>query len=225
MSGAPLPWLPAVLVVVLGGLALAAIAVGPAARRTWLAAVAVASCLTLAASVWQTRAASEQIARLTEQDQSKKLAAEVASLQQQVARLQQSTRVRSLSADTAAKLADYLRPFGPRKIVVSCAPNDIEAYRYATDIANVLKAANWDARGPETTMIFGDIRAMGINVYDNGGSGSNTAKILIDGLAKFAIPYQSRVPPNEAMPEGDAVELFIGKKPEQPATAADGMAR
>jgi hypothetical protein len=136
--------------------------------------------------------------------------------------LKESTRSRTLSADTAAKLADYLRPFGTHKVVVSCAPDDIEAYRYATQIADVLKAANWDARGPETTTIFGDVRAMGINVYDSGGHGLDTAKILLDGLAKFAIPYQSRVPPSEALPESDTVELFISAKPAQPAQRNPG---
>ena len=85
-----------------------------------------------------------------------------------MAKLKESTRGRTLSADTAARLADYLRPFGAHEVVVSCAPDDIEAYRYATQIADVLKAANWDARGPETTTIFGAVRAMGINVYDDG---------------------------------------------------------
>jgi hypothetical protein len=65
---------------------------------------------------------------------------------------------------------------------------------------------------------------MGINVYDNGGHGSDTAKILLDALAKLGVPYQSRVPPSEAAPDDEAVELFIGTKPEQPAMAAAGTA-
>jgi transposase InsO family protein len=215
-----LPWLPVLLVIaltVLGLAAVAAPAAGKAAKRLRLGAIAIIGLLTLAATIWQGSAAAARIARLMRNDRSETLAAQVKTLEEQVAQLKESTRVRSLPADTATKLADYLRPFGRRKIVVSCAPNDIEAYRYATDIANVLKAANWDARGPEATTIFGDIRAMGINVYDNDGRTADTAKILLDALTKFAIPYQSRVPSSEAMADSEAVELFIGSKPQQPA--------
>ncbi|HUC73046.1 MAG TPA: hypothetical protein VMS01_17795 [Stellaceae bacterium] len=215
-----LPWLPVLLVIaltVLGLAAVAAPAAGKAAKRLRLGAIAIIGLLTLAATIWQGSAAAARIARLMRNDRSETLAAQVKTLEEQVAQLKESTRVRSLPADTATKLADYLRPFGRRKIVVSCAPNDIEAYRYATDIANVLKAANWDARGPEATTIFGDIRAMGINVYDNDGRTADTAKILLDALTKFAIPYQSRVPSSEAMADSEAVELFIGSKPQQSA--------
>jgi hypothetical protein len=217
-----LPWLPALLVIILSALALAvaaAPATAPAARWSRLTGIAVIGLLAVSATVWQTKADADRIMQLIRQDQSKQLMAQVRSLEEQVAKLRESTRIRSLGADTARRLADYLRPFGSHKVVVSCAPNDIEAYRYATQIADALKAANWDARGPETTAIFGDVRAMGINVYDNGGPGSHTAKILLDGLAKFGIPYQSRVPPAEALPETETVELFIGSKP----TAAAGL--
>jgi hypothetical protein len=226
VTDALLPWLPAFMVVLLGSVALiaAAAAATPAARRIWLGVIATVAALTLAATLWQAWAAGHQIVELTKHDQSKELAAQVKSLKEQVVELQESTRVRSLGADAATKLTGFLRQFGGHKVVVSCAPNDIEAYQYASQIANVLKAANWDARGPETTTIFGDVRAMAINVYDNGGRASDTAKILLDALAKAGIPYQSRVPPSEAMPADEAVELFIGAKPGQPATAAGGTA-
>ncbi len=45
-------------------------------------------------------------------------------------------------------------------------------------------------------------------------------KILLAGLAKSGIPYQSRVPPSEALPETETVELFIGTKPAQPEPPA-----
>jgi hypothetical protein len=213
-------WLSTLSVVVLVALALAALvapAASAAAKRLRFAGIASVGALALVATVWQAWAASD-LARLKQQI-SLTLEAQVKSLQEQVAKLEDSTRIRSFSTDTATSLADYLRTFGSRKIVVSCAPNDIEAYRYATQIANVLKAAGWDARGPETTTIFGDVRAMGINIYDNRGHGSDTAKILLGALSKFGIPYQSRVPPSEAMPDNEAVELFIGAKPGQPALA------
>jgi len=74
---------------------------------------------------------------------------------------------RVLGPDKAQQLAVYLRQFGSRAVVISCTPNDVEAFDYATQIANALKSAGWDARGPESTTIFGDIRAIGINVYDS----------------------------------------------------------
>ena len=72
----------------------------------------------------------------------------------------------------------------------------MEAYQYANQLVNILKAANWEAQGPQVTKIFGDVRAPGVNVYVNGDNSSDTAKILLDGFAKFNIPYQSRVTPS-----------------------------
>lgn len=217
------PWLPAVVVGLFAVLAIAVAALpgaGAASRRSRLAALAIGGALAVATTVWQGSAATERIAQLLQQDRSRELAAQVELLQHKAAKLEESTRARSLTADAAAGLADYLRPFGSHKVIVSCAPNDIEAYHYATQLADVLKAANWDARGPETTTLFGDVKAMGINVYDSGGPASDTAKILLDGMTKFGIPYQSRVPPGEALPASDTVELFIGEKPGQPDATA-----
>jgi hypothetical protein len=217
-------WLPGLLVLVLSAAAVVVVAAPPAAgavKRRRLIAIAFLGILAVAATVWQARRAADEVARLIRDNQSSELAAQVESLGQQVAKLKESTRNRTLSADTAAKLADYLRPFGAHEVVVSCAPNDIEAYRYATQIKDALKAANWDARGPETTTIFGDVRAMGINVY-TGDHGADTTKILLDGLAKFAIPYQSRVPPSEALAGNQTIELFIGAKPASPAMPGSG---
>ncbi len=168
-----------------------------AARRVRIAAIAALGSAALATSVWQASAASDEIAHLKQNDQTQKLALEVKSLAEELAKLKESARARSLDDQTATKLADYLRLYGSRKIVVSCVPNDVEAYHYATELANALKGAGWDALGPQTTMIFGNIRAMGINVYDTGSAGPDTAKILVDAFAKFGIPYQSRVPPAE----------------------------
>jgi hypothetical protein len=224
VAGALSPWLPAVLVAILSISALALAAApgtSPRETRPRLMALAAIGGLALAATVWQAKAGADRVARLVEQDRTKQLTAEVDALQQQIEQLKESTRFRSLTGDTATKLADYLRPFGKHKVVVSCAPNDIEAYHYATQIADVLKTANWDASGPEATTIFGDVRAMGINVYNNSAHPSDTVKILLDGLAKFGIPYQSRVPPSEALPQTETVELFIGAKPGFTAAAAE----
>lgn len=222
VAGALLPWLPAFLVALMSVSALIAVAAPRRSERgnqPRLITLAVIGGLAVAATVWQAETGAERLARLVAQDHTKQLTAELGALQQQVDELKESTRRRALSGDTATQLADYLRPFGKHKVVVSCAPNDIEAYHYATQIASVLKSANWDAAGPETTKIFGDIRAMGINVYNNSAYASDTVKILLDGLAKFGIPYQSRVPPSEALPESETVELYIGSKPDPSATA------
>ncbi len=219
--GVFLPWLPAVLIGALCVLTLA-VAMSPATktaeRRVRVAAIAVLGSAALAISVWQAFAAKNEIARLKQNDQTEKLTLQVKSLEEDLAKLKESTRARSLGDQTAAKLAVYLRPYGSRKIVVSCVPNDVEAYRYATEVANALKGAGWDASGPETTTIFGNIRAMGINIYDPGSAGPDTAKLLVEAFAKFGIPYQSRVPPAEAV-DGGKVELFVGAKPAQPEVA------
>ena len=70
------------------------------------------------------------------------------------------------------------------------------------DYSAALKSAKWDARGPETTMMFGKIRAMGVNIFDEGAPGSDTVKMLVAAFAKFAIPYQIRVPPSAASSRG-----------------------
>jgi hypothetical protein len=213
-----LPWLPALLIAALSALALA-VATFPATstvvRQLRLTAIAILGISALATTVWQVWIDGEEIAHLARLDRSTELQIRVKSLQEQLAKLEESTRGRSLVGDTAAKLANYLRPFGGRKVVVSCIPDDVEAYHYATEIVDALKAANWDARGPETTTIFGKVSAMAVNVYSNDASSSDTAKILLDGLAKFGIPYKTRVPPAEMLDSG-AVELFIGAKPVEP---------
>jgi hypothetical protein len=43
----------------------------------------------------------------------------------------------------------------------------------------------------------------------------DTVKILLDGFAKFNIPYQSRVTPSGAIPDSETVELFIGTQQSQ----------
>lgn len=217
-------WLPAVMACVLSAVALVSVALSatPAARRWGLICVAAVGAASLAVALWQASAAAARIAEVIRRDRTAELATQVQSLQREIATLKESTRFRSLGPDLASRLAAYLRPFGPRKIVISCAANDIEAYRYATEIAAAIKEAGWDARGPEPTAIFGDVRAMGVNVYDSGGS--DTAKVLIGAMKQFGIPYQVRVPPNGETPAADAVELYIGGKPTPPPVAATGAA-
>ena len=136
-SGTLLPWLPALLIVALcawhsrlPGCRLRKPAQG---ESRLLAAIAVLGSAALAVSVWQGSAASNEIARLQQNDRTEQLALQVKSLEQELTKLKEATRARSLGEQTATKLADYLRPYGSRKIVVSCVPNDVEAYRYATE--------------------------------------------------------------------------------------------
>src|SRR5271156_4046881 len=122
MTGALLPGLPVVLVVALSVLALTA-AVAPTTavrtKRLWMTAIAIVGALALATTVWQAWAAGEQIARFKRDDRSKERASQVKTLEAQVEKLKEGVRARSLGAETAGKLADYLRPFGSRKVVVS----------------------------------------------------------------------------------------------------------
>jgi hypothetical protein len=216
-------WLPAAMACVLSAVALVSVAVSatPAVRRSGFICVAAVGAASLAVAVWQASASAERIAELIRRDRTTELAAEVKSLQAEIATLKESTRFRALGPDLASRLVAYLRPLGPRKVVVSCAANDIEAYRYTTEIASAIKDAGWDARGPEPTAIFGDVRGMGVNVYDSGGS--DTAKVLIAAMKQFAISYQVRVPPSGEMP-ADAVELYTGSKPGPPPVSASGAA-
>ena len=140
------------------------------------------------------------------------LTKEVETLQKRVRLLEEQKEVRVIPQDAAENLAAYLKQFGSHRIVVSCAPDNTEAYHYADQLVNVLKAANWDAHGPEVTKIFGDVRAPGINIYVNRDDHSDTAKILLDGFAKFNIPYQARVTPTQAIPDIETVELFVGQQ-------------
>lgn len=219
-----LPWVPVLLIAALSAVAMVSAifpAARPPARQSRLTVIAILGIAALATTVWQVWADGNEIAHLIKGDRSQQLAARVKSLEQQLLKLEESTLSRSLGSDTAAKLADYLRPFSSgRRVVVSSMPNDIEAYRYATEITNALKAAGWDARGPETTTIFGNISAMGINVFDAAPS-TGTAKILLDAFAQFGIPYETRVPPGGVL-DGGSVELFIGSKPVQPAASTTG---
>jgi hypothetical protein len=217
------PWLPALLIAALSAGALLA-AVPQRAKALIglrLGVIAILGASALAVEVWQAVAVRQEIGHLERSDQTQ--AGQIAALNKELANLKERTHGRALGAETAARLSAYLQSFGGRAVVVSCIPNDVEAYDYATEIADALRSAKWDARGPETTTIFGNIPAVGINVVDNGAPGSDTAKILTDAFTKVGIPYQTRVPPSETLQRG-MVELFISAKAEKPATATKGNA-
>ena len=146
------------------------------------------------------------------------LNARIKDLESQIHALKEKTQTRTIDPGTATKLAEYLRrsasSLSNRRVVVSCLPDDVEAYTYANQIANVLRAAGWEAPGVETTTIFGEATAMDILVYVRPGvQPPEAARILIDALAHFNIPYRSAITPSTAIPDPATVELFVGHKP------------
>jgi hypothetical protein len=142
------------------------------------------------------------------------LNARIEELETQIQVLREKTRSRTIDQTTAAKMADYLRQFGGRRVVVSCVPDDIEAFTYANQLANVLREAGWDALGPEKTTIFGEAPAMGVRLFVRGGVlAPEAARFLIDAFTRFNIPYQSGIAPSDAIPDPATTELFVSHKP------------
>lgn len=142
------------------------------------------------------------------------LNARVKELEGQLRTLEEKTRTRTIDPDSAAKMAEYLRQFGGHRVVVSCVPDDVEAYTYANQIATVLRASGWEALGPETTTIFGAPAAMGVTLYVRGGGAPpEAARLVLDAFTRFNIPYKSGITPSEAIPDPATVELFVGHKP------------
>ena len=193
-----------------------------------MAGILVFGCLAIVATVWLGRREGEEALALAGTSAAPQappaalngpsvatLTFRIKVLEDRVKELEAGRHARSISQKSADDLASYLRQFGSRRVIVSCIPDDIEAYQYANQLVNILKAANWEAQGPQITKIFGDVRSPGINVYVNGDDSSDTAKILLDGCAKFNIPFQSRVTPSGAIPDTQTVELFIGTQQSQ----------
>jgi hypothetical protein len=141
------------------------------------------------------------------------LSIKVMTIEGQIAALREQAKGRSLDDDTAAKLADYLRQYGSFPVVVSCVPDDVEAYTYANQLANMLRAAGWDARGPETTAVLQDAAAMGVSLYVRDPRSPGAAKILVDAFTRFSIPYRTGIAGNNAILDNATVELFVARKP------------
>src|ERR1051326_3887726 len=206
-------------------------------RKYWLAALVLVGAAAIATTAWRERtskaARGVEAARLdalgrplhsapgvTPQATADAAAAAIAAqnakikdLETRIQTVEEQSRGRTIDGETAAKLSGYLRPLGSHRVVVSCLPNDVEAYRYANQIANVLREAGWEALGPETTTIFGEPSAMGITFYvHDGAAPPEAAKLLLDAFTRFNIPYQSGVAPSDAIPDAETVELFVGRK-------------
>lgn len=141
------------------------------------------------------------------------LSAKSEVVKQQIAALKSGETARAVDPATAVKLADYLRQYGSYRVVVSCAPSDVEAYTYANQLVDILKSAGWDANGPEQTANVVEGTAMGVTVYDRDPSAPDAAKILIDGFTQFDIPHQVGITAEYAAPDTATAELFVPKKP------------
>jgi hypothetical protein len=142
------------------------------------------------------------------------LNAKISELESQIEALRQKTRARSIDPAKAATMATFLRQAGSRRVVVSCAPDDVEAYAYANQIANVLREAGWDALGPEKTTIFGEAPGMEVRLYVRNAAGPpDAANLLIDAFTRFNIPIESGIAPSEAIPDPATTELFVSHKP------------
>jgi hypothetical protein len=138
----------------------------------------------------------------------------IEDLQDQIRALKEKARGRIIDPDTAAKIAEYLRPQGAHRVVVSCAPDDLEAYTYANQIANVLRAAGWEAPGLETTTIFGEAPAINVRLYvRSGAQPPDAARLLLDAFARFNIPAQAGITPSDAIPDPATTEIFVSHKP------------
>jgi hypothetical protein len=140
--------------------------------------------------------------------------ARISALDNQVRALKDKAASREIDPTVAAKLAAYLRGFGGHRVVVSCVPDDAEAFAYAGRIADILRDAGWEALGPEKTTIFGETSALGIGLYvQNGGAPPEAAKILLDALVRFNVPYENGITSSEAVPDPTVTELFVSRKP------------
>lgn len=141
------------------------------------------------------------------------LAAESDSLAARIKAFQAGMQPRRIDDDTAAAMVAYLKPLAHGRVVVSCIPQDDEAYLYANRIATILREAGWDASGPELTTLFGTTPALGASLYVRGGEPPDSAKVLTDAFTKFNIPYKGQITPSDAIPDTETIELFVSKKP------------
>lgn len=119
------------------------------------------------------------------------LANQSGDLKRRVAAYRKAAAARKIDDATAAAMIAYLRPLGPHRVVVSCVPNDVEAYKYANRIATILQRAGWRASGPEATTIFGTGPEMGISLYVRSDAPTETAHQLVAAFSRFNIKAAS----------------------------------
>jgi hypothetical protein len=137
----------------------------------------------------------------------------VTTVADQIAALRAGLVGRSIDPATALKLAEALRAYGSYRVVVSCVPGDMEAYAYANQFVGILRAAGWDANGPEATVNVVDQPAIGVTVLIRDPTAPDAAKVLLDALNQFNIPHQPGIAADTAIPDTATVELYVAKKP------------
>ncbi|HVB15210.1 MAG TPA: hypothetical protein VNF04_01625 [Stellaceae bacterium] len=214
-------WLPTAFVAAITALGLIAAARTPSrpAKKYWIAALLAGGAIALGASAGQQEIGRAvlraQSARARQLDAGLVAAnARLQKLETEARALREKLKGRTLDRDVAAKMADYLHQAGTHRVVVSCIPDDVEAFDYANQIANALRAAGWEATGPEATSIFGNVATMGVKLYVRSGAAPPAAaKILIDGFTRFNIPFESGIAPSDAIPDPETTELFVSRKP------------
>ena len=214
-------WLPTAAVAAIAALGLSAAATQPRrpAKKYWIAALLAGGALAIGASAGQQEIGRAvlraQSARVRQLDAGLVAANDrLRKLEDEARALREKSKSRTLDPDVAAKMADDLRRAGPHRVVVSCIPDDVEAFDYANQIANALRAAGWEAMGPEATSIFGNAATMGVGLYVRGGvAPPEAAKILIDAFTRFNIPLESGIAPSDAIPDPETTELFVSRKP------------
>ncbi|MBV8778578.1 MAG: hypothetical protein JO258_15380 [Alphaproteobacteria bacterium] len=140
------------------------------------------------------------------------LSVKVAGIDAQIAAFKSRKTWRSIDADNAANLAEFLRQHGSYRAVVSCPPGDVEAYAYANQLSNIMRAAGWDAHGPETTA-GEEGAAMPVSLYVRNPASPEAAKLLADAFGRFNIPFQAAIAQSDAIPDEATVELYVPKKP------------
>ena len=72
---------------------------------------------------------------------------QVKALEDHIRELEAGRQVRTITPDNADKLGAYLRQFGNRRVIVSCIPEDLEAYQYASQLVNILSRQSRNQRG------------------------------------------------------------------------------
>src|SRR5215510_14275933 len=127
------PWLPTLVVIALTAVALTEVGSSTGSPKN--------------SRLWMTTISPEALNKKSDGPMVSALKKQIRVLEDQIKELQVIRQTRTITSDTADKLTEYLRQFGGRRVVVSCIPDDIEAYQYANQHANVLKAANWNAQG------------------------------------------------------------------------------
>lgn len=141
------------------------------------------------------------------------LNARIAELEEQIRALHEKARRRVIDREGAAEMARYLRRFGSHRVVVSCVPDDVEAFAYASQLAAVLREAGWEAVGPEQTAIHGEAPSMAVRLLvRHPGAPPEAVRALVDAFNRFSIPYRSGLGASDAIPDPATVELFVSRK-------------